>query len=43
VAEGGRDRRRVVSAALRLGRRLPPDPVALYRPDAHGRFAKVGP
>ena len=43
VAEGGRDRRRVVSAALRLGRRLPADPVARYRPDTHGRFAKVSP
>jgi len=41
VAEGGRNRRRVVAAALRLSRRLPEDRVALYRPDAHGRFAKV--
>jgi branched-chain amino acid transport system substrate-binding protein len=43
VEEGGRDRRSVISAALRLGRRLPADPVVLYRPDGHGQFAKVGP
>ena len=42
VAEGGRDRRRVISAALRLGRRQPPDPVVLYRPNEHGQFAKDG-
>lgn len=42
VAAGGRDRRRVISAALRLGRRQPPDPVLLYRPDEHGQFAKDG-
>ena len=42
VAEGGRDRRRVISAALRLARRQPPDPVVVYRPDEHGRFAKAG-
>jgi len=42
VAEGGRDRRRVISEALRLGRRQPPDPVVLYRPDEHGQFAKDG-
>jgi hypothetical protein len=42
VAEGGRDRRRVISAALRLGRRQPPDPVVIYRPDEHGHFAKAG-
>ncbi len=42
IDEGGRDRRRVISAALRLGHRLPPDPVVAYRPDEHGRFAKAG-
>ena len=42
IAEGGRDRRRVISAALRLGRRQPPDPVVVYRPDEHGQFAKAG-
>jgi branched-chain amino acid transport system substrate-binding protein len=41
VAEGGRDRRRVVSAGLRLGRRVETDEVALYRPDAEGRLRKV--
>jgi branched-chain amino acid transport system substrate-binding protein len=44
VADGGRDRRRVISAGLRLGRRLvADDAVALYRPDAEGRFNNVGP
>jgi branched-chain amino acid transport system substrate-binding protein len=43
VEAGGRDRRRVVSAAFRLSRDLPDDPVALYRADRHGQFAKVGP
>jgi branched-chain amino acid transport system substrate-binding protein len=43
LEEGGRDRRRVVSAALRLGRRRPADPVVRYRPDDHGRFAKLSP
>jgi branched-chain amino acid transport system substrate-binding protein len=42
IAKGGRDRRRVISAALRLSRRLPADPVVPYRPDEHGRFAKAG-
>ena len=42
VEKGGRDRRRVTSAALRLGRRQPPDPVVLYLPDEHGQFAKAG-
>ena len=42
IANGGRDRRRVISAALRLSRRLPADPVVPYRPDEHGRFAKAG-
>jgi branched-chain amino acid transport system substrate-binding protein len=43
VQAGGRDRRRVVAAALRRRTDLPADTVALYRPDEHGRFAKVGP
>jgi branched-chain amino acid transport system substrate-binding protein len=42
VEEGGRDRRRVISAALRLSRELPGDSVVVYRPDDHGRFAKAG-
>jgi branched-chain amino acid transport system substrate-binding protein len=42
VGEGGRDRRRVISAALRLSRALPGDSVVVYRPDDHGRFAKTG-
>jgi branched-chain amino acid transport system substrate-binding protein len=42
VEEGGRDRRRVISAALRLSRRLPDARVVRYRPDGHGRFARVG-
>ena len=42
VGEGGRDRRRVSSAALRLSRELPGDSVVVYRPDDHGRFAKGG-
>jgi branched-chain amino acid transport system substrate-binding protein len=41
VARGGRDRRRVIAAALRLGRRQAPDPVVIYRPDKHGQFAKT--
>jgi branched-chain amino acid transport system substrate-binding protein len=44
VAAGGRDRRRVTSAGVRLGRRLTrDDAVVLYRPDADGRFEKAGP
>jgi ABC-type branched-subunit amino acid transport system substrate-binding protein len=44
VAAGGRDRRRVISAGLRLGRRLvADDAVVLYRPDTEGRFNNVGP
>jgi branched-chain amino acid transport system substrate-binding protein len=42
VAEGGRDRREVISAALRLSRRFPEPRVVPYRPDEHGRFARVG-
>ena len=43
VEAGGRDRRRVIAAALRRQRKLPADTVALYRPDERGRFAPVGP
>jgi branched-chain amino acid transport system substrate-binding protein len=43
VAEGGRDRRRVVSAGLSLGRRLGGDRVVVYRPGAAGRFEPSGP
>jgi branched-chain amino acid transport system substrate-binding protein len=42
VEDGGRDRRRVISAALRLSRRFPDARVVPYRPDEHGRFAEVG-
>jgi hypothetical protein len=38
VADGGRDRRRVVSAGLLLGRRLARDRVVIYRPGSSGRF-----
>ena len=43
VEAGGRDRRRVVAAALRRRTQLPADAATLYRPDEHGRFAPVGP
>jgi hypothetical protein len=42
VAEGGRDRRRVVSAALRQGRDLPGVRVVVYRPGSDGRFERAG-
>jgi branched-chain amino acid transport system substrate-binding protein len=42
VAEGGRDRRRVIAAALRLGRRMAAEQLALYRPGADGRFQRAG-
>jgi ABC-type branched-subunit amino acid transport system substrate-binding protein len=42
VADGGRDRRRVVSAGLTLGRRLPGDRVVVYRPSPSGRFEPAG-
>ena len=42
VEAGGRDRRRVVAAGLRLGRRMTTEPLALYRPGADGRFERVG-
>jgi branched-chain amino acid transport system substrate-binding protein len=41
VEEGGRDRRRVISAALRLSRELPDGRVVPYRADEHGRFDRV--
>jgi branched-chain amino acid transport system substrate-binding protein len=41
VEEGGRDRRRVVAAALRLGRGLDTGELALYRPDAGGRLERA--
>jgi branched-chain amino acid transport system substrate-binding protein len=43
VAEGGRDRRRVVSAGLRLGERLADDGVVVYRPGADGQFEQTVP
>jgi branched-chain amino acid transport system substrate-binding protein len=44
VAAGGRDRRRVISAGVRLGRALTDDDaVAIYRPGADGRFEDAGP
>ena len=42
VAEGGRDRRRVVSAGLSLGRDLPGDRVVVYRPGPSGRLQPAG-
>jgi branched-chain amino acid transport system substrate-binding protein len=41
VDEGGRDRRRVISAGLRLGRRLATGRIALYRPGPGGRLSRV--
>ncbi len=43
VAEGGRDRRRVVSAGLRLGRGLAGDRVVVYRPGPDGHIEQAGP
>jgi ABC-type branched-subunit amino acid transport system substrate-binding protein len=40
IAEGGRDRRRVAAAGLRLGSRLETGDVALYTPDGEGRFRR---
>jgi branched-chain amino acid transport system substrate-binding protein len=40
IAEGGRDRRRVIAAALRLARRTDTTQIALYRPDREGRFQR---
>ena len=41
VAEGGRDRRRVIAAALRLGRRIANGELALYKPGADGRLERI--
>jgi branched-chain amino acid transport system substrate-binding protein len=41
VAEGGRDRTRVISAALRLGKRVETRDIALYRPGPDGHFERV--
>jgi branched-chain amino acid transport system substrate-binding protein len=43
VAEGGRERRRVISAGLRLGRRVGTHRVVLYRPDDEGWLRKSRP
>jgi branched-chain amino acid transport system substrate-binding protein len=43
VAEGARDRRRVVAAGLRLGRRLEDDEVVVYRPGVDGHIERAGP
>jgi branched-chain amino acid transport system substrate-binding protein len=43
VAAGGRDRRRVVSAGLRMGRRIPDDRLVVYRPGPDGRFEPAAP
>jgi branched-chain amino acid transport system substrate-binding protein len=42
IDEGGRDRRRVIAAARRLGARMADPALALYRPGADGRFERVG-
>jgi hypothetical protein len=41
IAEGGRDKRRVIAAALRLAGRTDTNEIALYRPDREGRFRRV--
>jgi branched-chain amino acid transport system substrate-binding protein len=41
VDEGQRDRRRVIAAARRLAPRIADRGLALYRPDADGRFERV--
>jgi branched-chain amino acid transport system substrate-binding protein len=41
VREGGRDRERVIGAALRLARERRDDRIALYRPDRGGRLQQV--
>jgi branched-chain amino acid transport system substrate-binding protein len=43
VAEGRRERRRVVSAGLRLGRRVETHRVVLYQPNDEGRLRKPSP
>jgi branched-chain amino acid transport system substrate-binding protein len=42
VHEGGRNRQRVIAAALRLRARVAAPALALYRPGADGRFERVG-
>ena len=42
VEEGGRDRKRVIAAALRLREHVAAARLALYRPGADGRFERVG-
>jgi hypothetical protein len=41
IEEGGRDRRELIAAGVRLGRRLARDRVALYRPGRDGRLRPV--
>jgi branched-chain amino acid transport system substrate-binding protein len=41
IDRGGRDRREVIRAALRLARRVPTGRLAIYRLDPGGRFARV--
>jgi hypothetical protein len=40
IDAGRRDRRSVIAAGLRLGKRLPTRLIALYEPDEHGRFRR---
>jgi branched-chain amino acid transport system substrate-binding protein len=42
IEAGGRDRRRVIEAALRLGRQAETHRFGLYRLDGDGRFRRVG-
>ena len=42
IDEGGRNRERVIAAALRLRARVAAARLALYRPGADGRFERVG-
>ena len=42
VEEGGRNRQRVIAAALRLRDQVETSRLALYRPGADGRFERVG-
>jgi branched-chain amino acid transport system substrate-binding protein len=42
VKEGQRNRRRVIAAALRLRERVAAPRLAVYRPNADGRFERVG-
>jgi branched-chain amino acid transport system substrate-binding protein len=43
IGEGGRDRRRVVSAGLRRARDLPGDGIVVYRPGPDGHIEPAGP